>query len=201
MTTCAAEVSEGLINRESRVSFKGSISAGAQVHTVKESFHPACTHPVPTVSTNSSLFKRSCQNVKKRNTFLSRNRSRPDVDLAVKSNVWFLSFEFDVWLVRAWCVRVPGMASGCTEVLKDMVAGWDLPLWFSATTWTSYSVSHSSPLRTTYSLLLGIRISGFHSEDWSFREIRRGVIIIIDRLLRWPRCPPHTHWLISDQVM
>lgn len=136
--------------------------------------------------------------IKKRIQFLSRNRSRPDIDLAVKSKVWFLSSEFGVWLVRAWCVRVPGMASGCTEVLKDMVAGWDLPLWFSATTWMSYSVSHSSPLRITYSLLLGIRISGFHSDDWSLREIQRGVLA---PLLRRPRCPPHTHRFISDQVM
>lgn len=62
------------------------------------------------------------------------------------------------------------MASGWVEVLKDMVAGLDLPFSFSATTWMLYSVSHSSPLRITYSLLLGMRISGFHSDDWSFMD-------------------------------
>ena len=72
-----------------------------------------------------------------------------------------------------WCVRmlrvglwgfVPGTVVGSVVVLKARVAGSDLPCWFSASTCTSYSVFQSRPLSTTYSLMLGRRISGFQSD-------------------------------------
>lgn len=69
--------------------------------------------------------------------------------------------ELEGWGV---CVGgVPGMVLGSVDVLKESTPGSDLPCWFSATTWTSYSVSQSRPLSTTYSLLCGMRISGFQS--------------------------------------
>lgn len=59
--------------------------------------------------------------------------------------------------------RLPVVAAGSGEVLKVRVPGLDLPCWFSATTNTSYSVSHSRPVSIMYSLTLGRRISGFQS--------------------------------------
>lgn len=61
------------------------------------------------------------------------------------------------------CGGVPGTVLGSVDVLKESTPGSDFPCWFSAITWTSYSVSQSRPLSTTYSLLCGMRISGFQS--------------------------------------
>lgn len=57
----------------------------------------------------------------------------------------------------SWCVDaqggrmkiVPGMVVGSEAVLPDTTPGSDLPCWFSATTWTSYSVFHSRPFSIT----------------------------------------------------
>lgn len=64
---------------------------------------------------------------------------------------------------------VPGIVLGSVDVLKERTPGSDLPCWFSATTCTSYSVSQSRPLSTTYSLLWGMRISGFQSVPCFYR--------------------------------
>lgn len=67
---------------------------------------------------------------------------------------------------------VPGIVLGSVDVLKERTPGSDLPCWFSATTCTSYSVSQSRPLSTTYSLLWGMRISGFQSVPCFYRTGR-----------------------------
>lgn len=80
----------------------------------------------------------------------------------------------EAFVYCGWCVCVdaqagmmgivPGMVVGSEAVLKERMPGSDLPCWFSATTWTSYSVFQSRPLSTTYSLSWGQRISGFQSD-------------------------------------